>query len=74
MFQMDIEDVVLPSKQFGILNMETIDIKVDLLEQNNDFVSIQMDHERMNSPSFSTVSIINLTLSALICRNFWSSK
>ena len=74
MFQMeleaklDIEDLVLPSKQFGILNMETIDIKEEPLEQisNNMLIDeskksgeFPMVHERINSSSFATVPLKN---------------
>ena len=74
MFQMefevklDIEDLVLPSKQFGILNMETIDIKEEPLDQRSNNMLIDeskksgefpMVHERMNSFSFATVPVEN---------------
>ena len=74
MFQMklevklDIEDLVLPSKQFGILNMETIDIKEEPLEQRSNNMLIDeskksgefpMVHERINSSSFAAVPVKN---------------
>ena len=63
---LDIEGLVLPPKQFGILNMETIDIKEEPLDQrsNNRLIDeskksgeFPMVHERMNSFSFATVPV-----------------
>ena len=61
--KVDIEDLVLPSKPIGVLNMETMDLKEECLEQMSNTMSIHesnkprkflMVHERINSSSFAT--------------------